>query len=138
MHKRPKQFCLPLQASYPYNFNLCVEDHENTNFQCRDEWVGEDGITRGWYTVLMPDAFLYNYTYIAHPVKGYQVHYMMHDHCSTLGLLVCYDKASPILYIPTSMLSRFRRIKVVHACSYLLSCAAGFHSIDIFLVQVIK
>ncbi|KAK7069713.1 hypothetical protein SK128_014062 [Halocaridina rubra] len=63
----------PHQPSDPYRFNLCVEDHENTNYQCRDEWVGEDGITRGWYTVLMPDAYLYNYTYIAHPVKGYQV-----------------------------------------------------------------
>ncbi|XP_069997116.1 pneumococcal serine-rich repeat protein [Penaeus vannamei] len=60
-------------GSDPYAFNVRVEDHENTNYQSRDEWVGEDGITRGWYTVLMPDAFFYNYSYIAHPVKGYQV-----------------------------------------------------------------
>nr|XP_027233110.1 cell wall protein IFF6-like [Penaeus vannamei] len=60
-------------GSDPYAFNVRVEDHENTNYQSRDEWVGEDGITRGWYTVLMPDAFFYNYSYIAHPIKGYQV-----------------------------------------------------------------
>ncbi|XP_053628483.2 pneumococcal serine-rich repeat protein-like isoform X1 [Cherax quadricarinatus] len=60
-------------GSDPYSFSVRVEDHENTNYQSRDEWVGADGITYGWYSLLSADGYFYNYSYTAHPVKGYQV-----------------------------------------------------------------
>ena len=35
--------------------------------------VRDDGITYGWYTVLLPDGFMYNYTYASGPQMGYMV-----------------------------------------------------------------
>lgn len=62
-----------MQVVRPYQFDLNVADEESTNYQGRYEWVGEDGITYGWYTVLLPDGFMYNYTYSSGPKMGYMV-----------------------------------------------------------------
>lgn len=67
--------CRPLlfQPVRPYQFGLDVADEDTSNFQGRAEWVGDDGVTYGWYTVLLPDGFMYNYTYSSSAGMGYMV-----------------------------------------------------------------
>ena len=62
------------QPTDPYNFEIRVSDEDSGNYQGRYEWVDSEGVTRGWYTVVLPDGFLYNYTYTSSPSTGYQVH----------------------------------------------------------------
>ena len=50
-----------------------MADIDTSNYQSRAEWVGADGVTYGWYTVVLPDGCLYNYTYSSSAGMGYMV-----------------------------------------------------------------
>jgi len=48
----------------PYNFGFEVSDDNTTNYQNRVEATGEDGVTRGSYSYVLPDGFVYTVEYL--------------------------------------------------------------------------
>ncbi|XP_064116488.1 pupal cuticle protein Edg-84A-like [Macrobrachium nipponense] len=60
-----------MESFDPYNFNVVVNDDENTVYSARQESQDSNGAVQGQYSWIAADGTRYIVTYTADPVNGY-------------------------------------------------------------------